>query len=131
MVDTSSLCYRSDDMYGDFPSLDEINRDYSELIDVIGDVTTKEQIIELLNNTELSIEANGDYPDQLDGNVEEIRYEAYGCLAYIYCKVQKGNVIDISFDVWSNLLSSEFIQGTSIGQLEENYNRFLRKDECL
>lgn len=128
MIDTSCLCSRNDNMYGDFPTLSEINRDYEEIFSVIKNVATKGQVIELSEKTDLTIEINGEYPDDFDGEVKSIRYEDYGCLAYIYCRVEKGKVTDVTFDVWSNALFCEFIENTSIGQLENNFNTFMRKE---
>ena len=60
MIDTSCLCSRNDNMYGDFPTLSEINRDYEEIFSVIKNVATKGQVIELSEKTDLTIEINGE-----------------------------------------------------------------------
>lgn len=116
------------DRYGDYPTLEEIKRDYNELIDIIGNVTTMEQALKLTDK--FRIEINGlwikDYIEDLNTNedIEWIRYESYGCLYYIYVTFKHGIISDIHFDVWCNKHDVEFIDFITIDELDkETYDR--------
>lgn len=132
--------FRTDDMYGDYPTLEEIKRDFNELIEMVGNVTTIEQAQEW--EDKFTIEINGLYIDEFvngiklsDGtrdsmhgknaSIEWIRYEAYGCLAYVYFYIKNGIVDDIVFDVWSNKHDATFIADTSIDNVIANYDRYV------
>ena len=116
--------------YGDFPTIEEIKRDYSELMEIIKDVRTIEQAKEM-ENKGFIVEINGvTINEYLNGegindgktnyNIEWIRYEAFGCLSYIYDRFD-GNPM---FDVWSNYCYDEFIRDITIDKLtEELYNK--------
>ncbi len=124
--------FRIDDMYGDYPTLDEIRRDYDELISMIGDLSTIGEIMNFKKKDRFTIEINGEYlddfinSDSTNEDIKEIRYASYGCLAYIYVYVKNGIVDDIIFDVWSNKWQSEFIINTSMDDVESNYDTYLQ-----
>lgn len=121
--------------YGDFPTMEEIKRDYNELMEIIKDVKTIEQVKQLDEEKKFTIEINGMSigefltPDSngcvcTDKDIEWIRYEVYGCLSYIYQRTDG----EIWFDVWSNLLYDEFIRDITIDRLTEDlYNK---EKEC-
>ena len=117
--------------YGDFPTMEEIKRDYDELMEIIKDVRTVEQAKEL-ENKGFIIEINGlpinEYTNGMklyDGtrndckgtneDIEWIRYEVYGCLSYIYDRFDGKPM----FDVWSEYCYYEFIQDITIDKLTE------------
>lgn len=131
---------RLDDMYGDFPTIEEIKRDYAELMEVAKNVRTIEQAIEVEKKEKVTIEINGLLIDEYvngmklyDGtrtkdrgtneNIEWIRYEAYGCLAYVYDRFDGKPM----FDVWCNYGEYEFITDITIDELtEENYAKWVK-----
>ena len=123
--------------YGDFPTMEEIKRDYDELMEIIKDIKTIEQAKALDESKEFTIEINGMSigefltPDSngyvcTDKDIEWIRYEVYGCLSYIY----QSNDGKIWFDVWSEYCQYEFITDITIDKLtEELYEK--EKAEAL
>lgn len=127
--------FRTDDMYGDYPTLEEIRRDYNELVEMVGNVVTIEQAKEWNQKDKFTIEINGENLEEFinndgtDTDIKHIRYEAYGCLAYIYFYIKNGVVDDIVFDVWSNKCDADFIQDSSIGNIEANYEMYVSFSE--
>ena len=109
--------------YGNFPTLEEIKRDYNELIEIIKDIKTIEQIKALDKTKQFTIEINGMFVDEFIGhnltneNIEWIRYESYGCLSYIYNRLDGAYM----FDVWSNYCDDEFIRDITIDKLTEDF----------
>lgn len=111
--------------YGDFPTMEEIKRDYNELMEIIKDVRTIEQAREM-ENKGFFVEINGVSIDEYvsgegikegktNDNIEWIRYEVYGCLSYIYDRFDG----KIWFDVWSEYCQYEFITDITIDKLTE------------
>ena len=123
--------FRSEEMYGDFPTLEEIKRDYNELVEMVGNVTTIEQARKWNKRGKFTVEINGEFLEEFaricgdDKYIEWIRYEAYGCLSYIYFWIKDGKVTQIIFDVWSNALDYDFIENCRINTVEEKYNTFM------
>ena len=115
------LVKRNDDMYGDFPTLEEIKRDLNELLTEVKDIHTVEKVKEFSNKFQwITIEINGDLrknatPNDLE--IEWIRYEAYGCLSYIYVRTDG----DVYFDVWSNACNFDFIDSARVSDINENF----------
>lgn len=121
--------------YGNFPTINEIKRDYNELVEIIKDIRTIEQVKQL--EKEFTIEINGMsieeflQPDSkgyicTDKDIEWIRYEVYGCLSYIYDRFDGKPM----FDVWSDYCDDEFIRDITIDKLtEEFYTK--AKDEVM
>ena len=117
------LIERSDsEDYGSFPTLEEIKRDYNELVSEVKDIHTVKAARELEKKYKwLTIEINGDLlkdttPD--DTEVEWVRYDGYGCLAYIYVRTDGSS---IAFDVWANAADFEFMDTVTIDDLDERY----------
>ena len=125
-----SLITRSDDMYGDFPTLEEIQRDYKELLSVVENVTTLKDALKLHEKEFTTIEINS-IPIELfnvgeDVNIDYIRYSYYGCLDYIYCYI-KNNVIEtVIFDVWCNAYEDTFINDTTIDKVTDEHKEFMK-----
>lgn len=118
----------TDERYGEFPTLEEIVRDFSELYQIINNISRIEQLEKLIND--FTIEINGmDIDDYLlygnNEGIEWIRYENYGCLDYIYVRYHEDGSKTISFDVWSNLLDDDFITNSSIDNVYSNYDRYV------
>lgn len=111
--------------YGDYPTLEEIRKDYYELMEIIKNVNSVAQAKEL-EKQGFIIEINGDtintfiQEGKTDEQIDWIRYESYGCLTYIY-KYADGRVL---FDVWCIKHYDEFIWDTKIEDITEDmYNR--------
>ena len=117
--------------YGDFPTIEEIKRDYNELMEIIKDVRTIEQAEEI-EKMGFIVEINGLPIDEyvngmrmFDGTrnnvrgtneeIEWIRYECYGCLSYIYDRFDGKPM----FDVWCEYCFDEFIRDITIDELTE------------
>lgn len=122
--------------YGDFPTIEEIKRDYNELIEIIKDIKTIEQAKEV-EAKGFTVEINGMSIDEFstpdsngyvctDKDIDWIRYENYGCLSYIYDRFDGKPM----FDVWSEYCFDEFIRDITIDELtEELYKK--EKTEAL
>ncbi len=124
--------------YGDFPTIEEIKRDYNELMGIIKDVRTIEQAREMerkgfiveINGVTIDEYINGEGYNEgkTDENIEWIRYEVYGCLSYIYDRFDGKPM----FDVFSMYCYDEFIRDITIDELTEElyekekgaYNKF-------
>lgn len=118
--------------YGDFPTIEEIKRDYNEMLSIIKDIKTIEAA-QKVEDTFYVIEINGlpidEYVNGMklssgeraayrgtNADIEWIRYENYGCLSYIYNWLNG----TIRFDVWSNALDDDFIKDIAIGDLTQD-----------
>ncbi len=128
--------------YGDFPTLEEIRRDYAELVALIDGVRTIEQAKKLEESHRLRVEINGMSIDEFENGlitisgrngcrgtneeIEWIRYDRYGCLSYIYDRFDGKPV----FDVWGNACyGEEFISDVTIEDLtEEKYRAQVEKN---
>lgn len=114
--------------YGNFPTMEEIKRDYDLLMDIIKDVRTVEQAREM-EKKGFTIEINGVSIDEYvkgmhNEEIEWIRYETFGCLSYIYDRFDGKPM----FDVFSNYLFTEFIYDITIDKLtEELYEKAKQK----
>lgn len=125
---------RTDDMYGEYPTLEEIKRDYNEFISLIGSITTKEKAVDLKHKYNITVEINGEFAEQYEGTDTEInwiRYEAYGCLDSIYVNFTDGIVNQIYFDIWSNKCDSVFIEDISYDILDDVYKIFERLNKII
>ena len=111
----------------DFPTIEEIKKDYNELMEIIKDVRTIEQIKELDEQKKFTIEINGmsigeflevdnDGYVGTDKDIEWVRYESYGCLSYIYDRFNGKPM----FDVWCDYGYYDFITDITIDELTED-----------
>lgn len=117
-----------------FPTLREIKKDYDELMKIIKNVRTVEQAKVLEKERKLIIEINGLSLDEfengirllrnkkdehrgIDGEIEWIRYEGFGCLSYIYDRFDNKPM----FDVWSDYCCYDFITDITIDDLTEEF----------
>lgn len=121
----------SDHKYNEFPTMEEIKRDYEELMEIIKNIRTIEQAKEVEKKF-FTIEINGMSIDDFvngiktssgerldnrgtNNDIEWIRYESYGCLSYIYDRFDGKPM----FDVWSGYCDHDFIQDITIDDLTE------------
>lgn len=126
--EAKNVIFRTDDMYGKYPTLDEIIRDYQELISIVGNVSTIAQAEQL--NQKMAVRINSMYLEDFarehtDADISYICYEEYGCLVSIYSYINHGAVDFIVFDVWSNERKEAFILGSSIENVQANYDNYL------
>ena len=120
--------------YGDFPTIEEIKRDYNELMGIIKDVRTIEQAREMerkgfiveINGVTIDEYINGEGYNEgkTDENIEWIRYEVYGCLSYIYDRFDGKPM----FDVFCDYSYGEFITDITIDKLTEELYEKERKE---
>ena len=120
--------------YGDFPTMEEIKRDYNELIEIIKDVKTINQAREMekkgfiveINGVSIDEYINGEGCNEgkTDDNIEWIRYEVYGCLSYIYDRFDGKPM----FDIWSEYCQYEFITDITIDRLTEEFYEKAKAD---
>lgn len=123
--------------YGAYPTIEEINRDYNELMEIIKNVRTVEQAREMekkgfiveINGVTIDEYINGEGYNEgkTDENIEWIRYEVYGCLSYIYDRFDGKPM----FDVWSNEFYGEFITDITIDDLTEDSYYLAKTTACL
>ena len=112
-----------------FASLNEIKTDYNDLLNKVGRVTTLAELRHFLEKDKFTtIEINGIFAEDFierggtDSEIEWIRYETYGCLAYIYFHLDKNGIIEtIMFDVWCDDIDDTFIIDTTIENLTEEF----------
>lgn len=111
----------------DFPSFEEIKKDYHDLINIIKDIRTIEQIKRVEKEYNFTIEINGMTISEFlkpdingyvctDNDIEWVRYESYGCLSYIYDRFDGKPM----FDVYSNYCDGEFITDITIDELTKD-----------
>lgn len=108
----------------EIPSIDMIRKEYNELVDLVGNVTTLKQVKELVKSKKLIVEVNGGPLEEIasdmeDTSVEWFRYEYYKHLSFIYCYIKDGKVTDILFDVYAKNMDECMIDSCSIDKLSE------------
>lgn len=106
---------------GGFPTLEEIRRDYRELMGIIGDVRTVAQAWEVAEKYGLQVRIKGAGAD-----IESLHIRAYGCLRSIYHALDGGAP---EFDVWSNGWNCIILPDITEDDLtEENYRDWIEMD---
>lgn len=117
----------------EFPTMEEIKRDYDELMEIIKGVKTIKQAKEMeskgfvveINGVSIEEYINGEGYNEgkTDENIEWIRYESYGCLSYIYDRFDGKPM----FDVFCDYSYGEFITDITIDKLtEELYEKEMK-----
>lgn len=120
------MSIKTDEFYGDFPTLKEIKNDYYELTKIIEGINTIEKLKELDKKNILTFEINsmsleeflepdskGNIPT--DNDIEYIRYDSFGCLDFIY--VYPNDKCKPMFDVWCDYTDDFFISDITIDEL--------------
>ena len=102
------------------PSLKEIKELYNEIIPMMKSLKTKDDIINFEKEHRVTIEINRDYAINYDEKepIESIRCESWNDLDYIYVYSDNSEPL---FDVWCDFMEYDFIQDTTIDNLEQNY----------
>jgi len=102
------------------PSIEHIKALYDEIIPLMKELKTKEDVINFGKKHNTTMEINYDFADYYDGSkpIEVVRCEAWGDLDYIYV-FSNGNTP--RFDVWCDFMEYDFIDGTTIEKLENDY----------
>lgn len=130
------MSIKTDEFYGDFPTLKEIKNDYYELMKIIEGINTIEKLKELDKKNILTFEINsmsleeflepdskGNVPT--DNDIEYIRYDSFGCLDFIY--VYPNDKCKPIFDVWCNYTDDFFISDITIDELTNNLYKCHKK----
>lgn len=102
------------------PSLKEIKELYNEIIPMMKSLKTKDDIINFEKEHKVTMEINRDYAINYDEKepIEYIRCESWNDLDYIYVYSDNSEPL---FDVWCDFMEYDFIQDTTIENLEQNY----------
>jgi len=115
-------------LYKDFSTYKQVLTAYNELMNKIKDIITIEQAKEYQNKYWITVEINGMLIDEYvknggtDAEIEWIRYEEFDQLAYVYCKIKDGKVYNVSFDVYCEWGTTEFIDSACKLTQESYYN---------
>ena len=104
------------------PSKENIIALYNEVIPLLQELKTKEDIIKFSEKHKVTMEINYDLAVNYDENqpIEVIRCESWGDLDYIYVYADGSAP---RFDVWCDFMECDFIEGTTIENFEEDYDK--------
>lgn len=107
-----------------YPSLEEIKKDYNNLMKIVSGVTTIEDVRKMIRLHRLRVEI---IERGRNNDIVWIRLESsFGSLDHIYCNIKNGMINNVIFDVWSDELDDYFISNTTIEDLtEENYQEYI------
>ena len=102
------------------PSMERIRALYDEVIPLMLELKTKEDVINFGKKHKTTMEINYDVADKFDESqvIEVIRCEVWGDLDYIYVYSDGSAPL---FDVWCDFMEYDFIDGTTIDKLEKDY----------
>ena len=102
------------------PSIEQIKALYNEIISLMKELKTKTDVIEFGKKHKVTMEINYDLAELFDESqqIEVIRCESWGDLDYIY--VYTDNIAP-RFDVWCDFMDYDFIDSTTIENLEKDY----------
>lgn len=102
------------------PSIEHIKALYNEVEPLLSKLKTKSDIIEFGKKHNVTMEINYDLAELFDETnpIDVIRCESWGDLDYIYIYTNGNNP---HFDVWCDFMEYDFINGTTIKELEKNY----------
>lgn len=120
------------------PSLENIKALYEEIITLLSQLKTKQDVVEFGKKHTVTMEINYDLAENFDEKeeIEVIRCECWGDLDYIYYYTGKPKP---TFDVWCDFMDSDFVDSAWIDNIEEYYikgikwlyNRTDEKDELI
>ncbi|MDD4779201.1 MAG: hypothetical protein PHT02_01165 [Tissierellia bacterium] len=114
-------------IYEGFPTYKEVLTTYNELMEKVKNITTIEQAKQYQNKYGITVEINGILISEYimnggtDAEIEWIRYEEVYELSYVYCRINNGEVNDISFDVYCEWSTCEFIDSAYALTQEQYY----------
>ena len=103
------------------PTIEQIKAIYEEIVPLISALNTKEEIIAFSKKHKVTMEINYDSLDYFDAERDTItciRCESWSDLDYIY--VYKDGS-EPKFDVWCDMIDDDFIDSTTIPNLETEY----------
>lgn len=102
------------------PSIEHIKKLYNEVIPLMNELKTKEDVINFGKKYKTTMEINYDLAENFDEShsIEVIRCESWDDLDYIYV-YSDGSFSH--FDVWCDFMEYDFIDGTNIKDLERDY----------
>lgn len=115
------------------PTMENIKAQYEEIIGYMSQLKTKKDILNFQKEHHVTMEINYEECELYDGKIpiEVIRCESWGDLDYIYFPVDKesfyGSVLkEPNFDIWCDLLELDFVECTTIENLEVNYEEGIK-----
>lgn len=102
------------------PSMEQIKALYNEVIPLMQELKTKSDVIEFGKKHKVTMEINYDLAEKFDEGqtIEVIRCESWGDLDYIYVYADGSTPL---FDVWCDFMEYDFVDGTTIAKLENDY----------
>lgn len=102
------------------PGREHIEALYNEVIPLMQALKTKDDVINFAKEHKTTMEINYDLADNYDESkpIEVIRCESWGDLDYIYVYSDDSAP---RFDVWCEFMECDFIDSTTIENLEKNY----------
>ena len=115
----------------DYPTLEEIRKDYESLYEKIKNIDTLEKLANVWwTTTEVNGMDDWGMEDIEQSEIDWFRYEQWGCLDYIYVYFENGKITDIKFDVWCDKYEFDFIEFETLEHLtEELYNKYINDTE--
>ncbi len=111
------------------PSLDDIESLYNEIVPMLTELNTKNDVIKFAKKHHVTMEINYDIADRFDENesIEVIRCENWGDLDYIYVYKDARKPI---FDVWCDFLEFDFITDIHMEDLRKEYDAGIQLIWC-
>ena len=122
-----------------YPKYKEIVKAYNELLAIVKDAKTIEDLLKISKEKNLTFEVDGDLLGKqlkenyvkLETNISDVewfRVESYKMLDYIYIRTDGM----ISFDVWSDYYDNDFIDSMIIdGFSKEEYKKQIEEFEKI
>ena len=102
------------------PSIEQVKALYNEVMPLLKELKTKADVIEFGKKHKITMEINYDLAEIFDESqpIEVIRCESWGDLDYIYVYPDGSTP---HFDVWCDFMEYDFVDGTTIENLEKDY----------
>ena len=104
------------------PTLEEIKKDYHEVVSIFMNVRDIETLKEYQKKYKTTIEVDRMPIDEfVSGTAEIVRVETWNNLGYIYFNYTNPQKVYIMFDVYSEDVDEYFIDSATYDTLEEEY----------
>lgn len=106
---------RTNENYGDFPTLEEIQKDFLNFLTAVMPLHTEKDAKRVSDKSQMKVQANGFPLEQYlaeshtEKDLSFLQFDVFGCLRDIVVDVNK-SVLDIQFNVWSNLANDIFVK---------------------
>ena len=104
------------------PTLEDVKRDYHEVVSIFMNVRDIETLKEYQKRYKTTIEVDRMPIDEfISGTAEIVRIETWNSLGYIYFNYTNPQKVHIMFDVYSEDVDEYFIDSATYETLEEEY----------